>query len=190
MSPQAAIGGIMVLSAVFIGSYTKKRTSRNKNKTEKKDLLIGIITGCFSVILLAIGIVMIKEILEQTDVFWATFVRVAAGIVSLLIIVVFHPKRKQYLDELKFFQGMDCGAAGLCMREFYRTAFLGGRNEIHHCLTGGDFKPDVHHIYFYSCGCFFKRKDYGKQEYCHCRCRDRCLPYDLWIARFQQALIF
>jgi len=54
------------------------------------------------VILLAVGIVMIKEILEQTDVFWATFVRVAAGIVSLLIIVVFHPKRKQYLDELKF----------------------------------------------------------------------------------------
>jgi len=102
LSPQAAIGGIMVLSAVFIGPYTKKRTSRKKNKTEKKDLLIGIITGCISVILLAVGIVMIKEILEQTDVFWATFVRVAAGIVSLLIIVVFHPKRKQYLDELKF----------------------------------------------------------------------------------------
>ncbi len=86
--------------------------------------------------------------------------------------------------------GAALGAAGLCMREFYRTAFLGGRNEIHHCLTGGDFKPDVHHIYFYSCGYFFKRKDYGKQEYCHCRCRDRCLLYDLWIAWFQQALIF
>lgn len=56
LSPQAIIGGIMVLSAVFIGSYTKKRIK--KNKTEKKDFLIGI--------------------------------------------VAFHPKRKQYLDELKF----------------------------------------------------------------------------------------
>lgn len=100
LSPQAIIGGIMVLSAVFIGSYTKKRAK--KNKTEKKDLLIGIIAGCISMILLAVGIVMIKEILEQTDVFWATFIRVAAGLVSLLIIVAFHPKRKRYLDELKF----------------------------------------------------------------------------------------
>ena len=100
LSPQAIIGGIMVLSAVFIGSYTKKRAK--KNKTEKKDLLIGIIAGCISMILLAVGIVMIKEILEQTDVFWATFIRVATGLVSLLIIVAFHPKRKRYLDELKF----------------------------------------------------------------------------------------
>jgi len=32
LSPQAIIGGIMVLSAVFIGSYTKKRIKRFSNR--------------------------------------------------------------------------------------------------------------------------------------------------------------
>jgi drug/metabolite transporter (DMT)-like permease len=45
---------------------------------------------------------MIKSLLEDTDVFWATLVRVVAGIVSLLILVLLHPRRRQYFRELKF----------------------------------------------------------------------------------------
>ncbi len=41
-------------------------------------------------IFLALGIVIIKEILTHTDVFWATLVRLSAAIVTLLILVACH----------------------------------------------------------------------------------------------------
>jgi drug/metabolite transporter (DMT)-like permease len=64
--------------------------------------LPGILIGCLAMIFLAVGIVMIKELLERTDVFWATLVRVAAASVSLLVLILFHPRRKQYFQELRF----------------------------------------------------------------------------------------
>jgi len=96
----AIIGGLLVLTAVFVGSM---RTKKALNKTqERKSPLSGIIIGCLSMIFLAAGIVMIKDLLERTDVFWATLVRVAAATVSLFALILFHPKRKQYFRELKF----------------------------------------------------------------------------------------
>ena len=100
LSAGAIIGGLLVLTAVFVGSIKTKESS---DKTvEGKSPLSGIIIGCFSMIFLAAGIVMIKGLLERSDIFWATLVRVAAGTVSLLVIVLCHPKRKLYFNELKF----------------------------------------------------------------------------------------
>lgn len=100
LSTGAIIGGLLVLAAVFVGSMKSKDALDETLKSET--LLSGIIIGCFSMIFLAAGIVMIKELLERTDVFWATLVRVTAASVSLLILILFHPKRKQYFRELKF----------------------------------------------------------------------------------------
>lgn len=100
LSTGAIIGGILVLIAVVVGTM--------KKKTKPGDLLpakvswSGIIIGCLGMVFMALGIVMIKTLLEQTDIFWATFVRVVAGTVSLFVMVLCHPKRKQYLAELKF----------------------------------------------------------------------------------------
>lgn len=104
LSMGAVIGGLLVLAAVYVGTMTKKRVSEKTLEDIAKDkiLLSGILIGCLSMISLAVGIVIIKELLEQTDVFWATLVRVVAGTMSLMIIVVCHPKRKQYFNELKF----------------------------------------------------------------------------------------
>jgi len=100
LSAGTIIGGLLVLAAIFVSSMKTKETS---DKTVKgKSPLSGIIIGCFSMIFLAAGIVMIKELLERSDIFWATLVRVAAGTASLLVIVLCHPKRKLYFNELKF----------------------------------------------------------------------------------------
>ncbi|MCF6248509.1 MAG: DMT family transporter [Desulfobacula sp.] len=96
----AIIGGILVLSAVFLGSFGRKKFQ--KTAAEKKTTVVGIVAGCLSMIFVASGIVMIKELLEHTDVFWATLVRVVAGTISLMIMVLLHPRRRQYLNELKF----------------------------------------------------------------------------------------
>jgi drug/metabolite transporter (DMT)-like permease len=100
LSAHGIIGGCLVLTAVFVGSMKKKALPGDI--LEAKIPWSGIIPGCLSIIFLSAGIVMIKSLLEHTDVFWATLVRVVAGTVSLLILVLLHPGRKQYFRELKF----------------------------------------------------------------------------------------
>jgi len=100
LSMGAIVGGLLVLTAVFVGSMKKK--SALDQTVENKHLVSGILIGCVSMIFLAAGIVMIKDLLERTDIFWATLVRVVAASVSLSVLIVFHPKRNQYLKELKF----------------------------------------------------------------------------------------
>ncbi|MCG8566492.1 MAG: DMT family transporter [Desulfobacterales bacterium] len=52
-------------------------------------------------VFLALGIVVAKQVLDQSNVFWATWVRVAAGVITLIPIVLCHPKRRSYINELK-----------------------------------------------------------------------------------------
>jgi len=100
LSVNAIIGGLMVLTAVLVGSIKRKKTL--EETLESKIPLSGIILGCLSMIFLACGIVMIKDLLERTDIFWATLVRVTSASVSLLTLILFHPRRRQYFNELKF----------------------------------------------------------------------------------------
>ena len=100
LSISAIIGGVLVLTAVLVGSMKRKKAP--EEILESKIPLSGIILGCLAMIFLACGIVMIKDLLERTDIFWATLVRVASASVSLLVLILFHPKRKQYFNELKF----------------------------------------------------------------------------------------
>lgn len=99
LSGGSILGGFLVLAAVVVGSIRRNKTTNEILK--KKTSISGVLIGCLSAVFLAIGIVIIKELLGRADVFWATFVRVMAGTVSLLIFVLCHPKRKEYFSELK-----------------------------------------------------------------------------------------
>ncbi len=100
LKPGALAGGVLVLTAVFIG--TIRRTKKNKEILQHKSSFSGVLLGCFSMMFIAISIVMIKELLGETDVIWVTFVRVLAGVITLLMLVLFHPKRKIFFNEIKF----------------------------------------------------------------------------------------
>jgi len=50
----------------------------------------------------ALGIVIAKNVLDQVDVFWATFIRVTAGVMGLVPVVLCHPERMRFVRELKF----------------------------------------------------------------------------------------
>lgn len=91
------MGGILILSAVFVGTKGKEKDKEQLSK----DTVTGLVSGVLAVIFLSLGIVIIKDVLEQTHIFWATLVRVFSGGVALMVIVLFLPKRKQYLGELK-----------------------------------------------------------------------------------------
>ena len=96
----AIIGALLVLSAILVGTIKRKRVHTLQER--QKSSLFGVLVGCLAMILVAMGIVFIKETLETADVLWATLIRVAAGTVSLIVITAFHTKRRQFLNELKF----------------------------------------------------------------------------------------
>ncbi len=100
LSRGAITGTILVLSAVMIGTFTRN-TSQHLIQKEKSSIS-GILLGCCAMIMVAIGIVCIKETLERSDVLWATLVRLSSGAIFLVVITAFHPQKKQYLNELKF----------------------------------------------------------------------------------------
>jgi drug/metabolite transporter (DMT)-like permease len=94
-------GGLLVLAAVLVGSFQKKDLTLTPGPAPASRVP-AIIAGVFAMIFLALGIVIIKEILTHTDVFWATLVRLGAAIVTLMILVICHPGRKRFLSELKW----------------------------------------------------------------------------------------
>ena len=100
LSTGGIIGSMLVLSAVFVGSLSLKEL--RSDTRNPGNVMHGIIAGILAMIFLSLGIVMIKDVLEHSNVFWATLVRVTSGCLSLFLIVLFHPKRKQYMAELKY----------------------------------------------------------------------------------------
>jgi len=97
LSMASIAGGSLVVTAIFIGSISGKQVI-----TDRKKMISGIATGLISIVFIALGIIIIKMILEQTNVFWATYIRIFAGTFSLLVILIFHPRRRKILNELKF----------------------------------------------------------------------------------------
>ncbi len=89
-------GGLLVVLAILVGSF-----SRNELEISKKDFIYGLSTGLLGVFFIAGGIIIIKEILPETDVIWATFVRVFFGTAGLLIMIIFRSDRKKIFAELK-----------------------------------------------------------------------------------------
>lgn len=100
LSTGGIIGSMLVLSAVFVGSLSLK--GLRSDTRNPGNVMHGIIAGILAMVFLSLGIVMIKDVLEHSNVFWATLVRVTSGCLSLFLIVLFHPKRKQYMAELKY----------------------------------------------------------------------------------------
>jgi drug/metabolite transporter (DMT)-like permease len=93
------VGGLLVLSAVFVGAGDKKKGPHPIQIS--RETVIGIGSGVLAALFLAMGIVMIKQVLEASNLFWATLVRVASGALCLGVILLFHPGRYRYIQELK-----------------------------------------------------------------------------------------
>lgn len=93
------LGAILVLSAIVIASV-RNRSSGNAGLPAGKQLFAGILFGVIAISLIAGSIVMIKGILAETDVLWASFVRILFGTAGLLIGTVMARNRSELLREL------------------------------------------------------------------------------------------
>jgi len=55
-------------------------------KTEPEHSVRGALLGLFSVLLMAVAIIMVKRVLEQQPLFWVTLVRMAGAVLGMLLI--------------------------------------------------------------------------------------------------------
>lgn len=89
------VGVMMILSAVL----TVTREGRS-HPADKRRVLLGIIWGALAMATSAVGIVMIKPLLDRSPVLWVTQIRLIGGIASLLLIIGLHPLRRRIIGSV------------------------------------------------------------------------------------------
>ena len=94
------VGVLMIISAVLVATPLG-----NSHGINRKTLLIGLAYGAISILLTAIGIVIVKPVLEYSPLIWVTEIRLLAGVLVLWLMLAFHPHRKSILSSIKAPQG-------------------------------------------------------------------------------------
>lgn len=81
-------GVTMIVSAVLSIMHERKR-----NMIDRRKIFLGILWGVLAMASTAVGIVMIKPLLEHSPLIWATEVRIIGGLAVLAVVLLLHPSR-------------------------------------------------------------------------------------------------
>jgi drug/metabolite transporter (DMT)-like permease len=88
-------GALLVVGAVLIATYEKQ-----EQQLERKRLIEGTIWAIISHAMMAIGLIMIKRILEAEPLLWVTEWRIIGGLLGLIVILSVYPNRIRVLKTL------------------------------------------------------------------------------------------
>jgi len=94
LSDMQLVGVAMIVSAVLTA------TTKKGARLSRTDLCWGIIFGILALAAMAVGIVMIKNILDKTPTLVASQLRLIGGMMALVIVLLLHPKRRRILGSL------------------------------------------------------------------------------------------
>jgi len=94
------VGAILIISAVLDATYEK-----NHKKISRHNLIWGIIWGILAMAAMAIAIVMVKPLLEQSPLVWVTEIRLIGGVIMLGIVLLFNKSRRTIISSLRITGG-------------------------------------------------------------------------------------
>ena len=89
------IGVAMIVSAVLTAASRK-----GAGHLSRSDLIWGVAFGILALAAMAVGIVMIKPILDRTPLLLVTQLRLWGGMAALVIYLILHPKRRAILGSI------------------------------------------------------------------------------------------
>ncbi|MEE4111327.1 MAG: DMT family transporter [Desulfobacteraceae bacterium] len=89
------VGALLVIAAIGADACSGSPAVMSRD-----DFWTGFVFGVLAVAMIAGSVVMVKPQLEETSVLWASFVRLLAGVVGLIVIAVIHPERRVILGVL------------------------------------------------------------------------------------------
>lgn len=88
-------GAALVVSAILTVSKEGQL-----ERIDRRDLALGILYGILAMFFVALGIVMVKPVLGEVSILWATLVRVAGGTAALALLVPLLRNRRAVLAPL------------------------------------------------------------------------------------------
>jgi drug/metabolite transporter (DMT)-like permease len=89
------LGVVMIISAVLTATSTKGR-----GNVSRHNLIWGVIWGVLAMATMAVGIVIIKPLLNRSPLMWSTEIRLFGGILSLYVILLLHKDRRIIINSL------------------------------------------------------------------------------------------
>ena len=90
----------LVGAALVVSAFLTISREERSGKLGARDLAVGILYGILAMFFVALGIVMVKPVLGEVSVFWATLVRMAGGTAALALLVPFLRNRRAVLSPL------------------------------------------------------------------------------------------
>jgi drug/metabolite transporter (DMT)-like permease len=115
---------LQIMGALLIVSVVLTATSRKGVASLKKSaLLLGILYGVLAMATVAVGIVMIKPLLDRSPLLWVTEVRLFGGLLSLLFFLLLYPKRKNILSTLTLNRGWGLTILGCFLGAYLAMIF-------------------------------------------------------------------
>lgn len=101
------LGTVLIVLAVLLTTRIK-----HIDYIKRRTLLSGILLGALANASTAIGIVLIKSQLNTAPLLWATEIRLIGGFLSLFLITMFLPNRKQIFSSLFTIRGIGYSISG------------------------------------------------------------------------------
>jgi drug/metabolite transporter (DMT)-like permease len=100
-------GAVLIVLAVLLTTRIK-----HIDHITRRTILLGILWGTLSNAATAVGIILIKPLLSTTPLLWATEIRLIGGFLSLLIVTLFLPMRRQIFMSLSTMKGLGYSIGG------------------------------------------------------------------------------
>ncbi len=89
------LGVFLILSAVLTAA-----TPGGRGALSRRDLVRGICWGASAMLAMAVGVVMIKPLLNRSPLLWVTEIRMLGGAAVLFFIMLFHKNRREMAGSL------------------------------------------------------------------------------------------
>ncbi len=93
------LGVTMIVSAVLSIAHERKQ-----NTIHRRMVILGILWGVLAMASMAVGIVMIKPLLERSPLIWATEMRLIGGLAVLILVLLVHPSRRAVVASVRLSQ--------------------------------------------------------------------------------------
>jgi len=95
LKPIQILGAMLIISAVLISTI-----QRSSSKIAASRIIIGVTYGILASAAMAVGVVIMKPILNSYPVIWVAELRLLGGMAVLVFVLLFHPGRKKIAHSL------------------------------------------------------------------------------------------
>ncbi|MFO8070446.1 MAG: DMT family transporter [Polyangia bacterium] len=89
-------GAALIMGALLVGSLSRPEPGKRR-----VDIVAGVLIGISGIALMAASIVMIKHVLVRSPMLWSTWVRLLAGVIGLVPLMLIDPRRRKLLAALR-----------------------------------------------------------------------------------------